>query len=340
MINRQRVSPVGCVSENAICKSKLLSSDQLRNELEQRGLSVQLGAELKGGVVSKVYEARLADGGPVVIKYSGDWEDDNPTMVRVSRAGHNVDAQLLDFLSAQSRLRVPKVFHHFEDIPLTIMEDLRTSGFMLLSTKLCEGNLPLNCARTVGTDIAQMQQTFARHPEFTANESAWQSFYERGFELRLAYPNDPHWYNELEHRFTSVNLQLTAVDTHPKNMFVDAEGALAWIDFGRSVWADRDFALPNCLAHIAVYGLAGLFDRSAAARFISDAVAEYRKILPVEDEVFCKYFACEILHRWAGKWITGVDTVRQKTNVLTFGLKIFDNQLFKLDSVLSALGDN
>lgn len=316
-----------------------LSQEQLTELLMSRGVELAIEGSLKGGVVSQVYSARDPAGHRLVVKHTTDWVDEDPTMITVSRQGQNVDARVLDYLANESKVRVPRVLHHFADVPVTVMEDLRASSFRLLSESLLEGNLPLESAAGVGRDIALMHLSLGRCRKFATNESAWESYYERGLELRLAYPNDRRWYSTLEHRFTTSNQQLIAVDTHPKNMFVDPWGNLAWIDFGRSVWADRDFALPNCLAHIALYCLTGRIDGRVGATYISDAVASYRQFLPIEDAVFCTYFAGEILHRWAGKWITGIETADEKIAVLRRGLLIFDQEVFAIGRLLQLLAD-
>ncbi|MBP9116402.1 MAG: hypothetical protein KBF89_08710 [Acidimicrobiia bacterium] len=235
---------------------------------------------------------------------------------------------------------MPKVIHDFSNVPITVMEDLRDSDFTLLHDLILSGNLPSNVAVNFGRDIALMLQALAKHDEFETALSASQNYYERGLELRLAYPNKPDYFKELETRFTSANQQLIAVDTHPKNIFVNENGSTAWIDFGFSCWADRDFALPNGLAHIAIYALTGHIHSNVAVAFIEQALDAYKQILSVDEEIFCKYLATEVLHRWAGKWIDGVESAEQKLKLLNFAMKVFDQEIFTVNLLTDHLNDS
>ncbi|HEY4963197.1 MAG TPA: hypothetical protein VIH90_00685 [Candidatus Saccharimonadales bacterium] len=336
MINDRYVSPVGLSTEPYNAETDIPTTSELEATLHERGVNVSIGETLKGGTVSQVYAAN-EDGRPVVVKHTGDVIDTDQTVYFIPRESHYVDTKMLKFLAANGSIRVPELLHDFADVPVSVMEDLRASGFTLLNDLLVAGKFPTNAAANIGTDIAEMMLALASHEEFETVLSGRQNYYERGLELRHTYPNDQAWYTTLEKRFTTANQQLIAVDTHPKNTFIDNEGNAAWIDFGFSAWADRDFALPNGLAHIAVYALTGHIQADEAKAFIETAVGAYRKLLPIEDEVFCTYFAAEVLHRWAGKWIVGVDNAQQKLKLLQFGMKVFDKEMFTLDSLGSLL---
>jgi hypothetical protein len=336
MINNNYVTPVGLAPQPFCPEVNIPNAAELMAMLDERGVSISIGEGLKGGTVSQVYAAQEGSQ-PLVVKYTSDCYDTDPTVYFLPHTAHFVDTKLLKYLSANGSVRVPRVLHDFTDVPLTVMEDMRATGFTLLNDHLLKGVLPTQAAEHVGRDIALMQQVLGKHEAFETALSGPQNYYERGLELRLAYPNDQRWYKELEKRFTTANQQLVAVDTHPKNMFVDAEGDAAWIDFGFSAWADRDFALPNCMAHIAIYALAGHIPKTDAATFIEKAVAAYREVLPIGDEVFCTYLAAEVLHRWAGKWIGGVETTEQKLRMLRFGMKVFDEQVFSIGALTAML---
>jgi hypothetical protein len=337
MLNNTRVLPVSKSDNLPNIVPANLSLEELAQELQNRRVTATLGRNLKGGVVSEVLEAALSDSTPVVVKYTTDWVSRDPTIVTIDKEGHNVDTQLLKYLAANTNLRVPHILNHFKDLPVTIMEDLRPAGFRLMSELLLEKSLPDNCAENIGQNLAVMQQAFSKHPEFATNESGWEIFYDRGQELRIVYPNDSSRYDALQERFTTHNQQLCAVDTHPKNMFVDQSGNMAWIDFGRSAWCDRDYALPNCLAHFVAYSLAGYIPMDACLDFIRRCVESYKQLLSVDEEVFCSYLALELLHRFAGKYITGIDSVSQKTTLLHVGLSIFDQKITTIDSLTNLL---
>jgi hypothetical protein len=337
MINNRYVTPVGLTSELPNTEVPIPSPEELENMLRVKGVEVAIGQSLKGGTVSQVYEAQEGET-PVVVKYTTDCYDTDPTVYTLPHEAHYVDTKVLKFLATQG-VRVPRVLHDFSDTPLTVMEDMRASGFSLFNDVLMRGEVPLGAAQPVGHGIAALQQALGQHEVFETALSGPQNYYERGLELRLAYPNDQTDFKRLEKRFTAANQQLIAVDTHPKNMFVNAAGEVAWIDFGFSTWADRDFALPNCMAHFAIYALTGHVPKDDAADFIEKAVSAYRDVLPIDDEVTCTYLAAEVLHRWAGKWIGGVGTAEQKLKLLSFGMKVFDKKITTLPDLTALLRD-
>ena len=81
--------------------------------------------------------------------------------------------------------------------------------------------------------------------------------------------------------------------------------------------------MPNGLAHIAIYALTGHIHSNVAVAFIEQALDAYKQILSVDEEIFCKYLATEVLHRWAGKWIDGVESAEQKLKLLNFAMKVY-----------------
>lgn len=338
MINNSPVDPVSITKLASVDNSIQASAkEETTKILQQLGMRIRVGDELKGGIVSKVYAGTYNDTA-VVIKRTFNVRPSDPTVFETTPDIQFTDNKILHYLASHKDVRVPNIIASFTDIPVTVMEDLRASGFLLYSHELIDGNLHIEHAKHVGRDIGNIQKNLSKHKPFYTPLSAAQNYYARGLELRLAYPNAQHWYNKLENRFVNDNKQLTAVDTHPKNMFVNpSTGACAWIDFGGSTWADRDFALPNFLAHVATYAIAGYVDRHSAADYIEQAVTAYREVLDIDDEIFMTYFAAEIVHRWAGKWLEGIDTPAQKLALLTYGTRIFDESLFSLRSGLDLL---
>jgi len=282
MINNRRITPIGLSESYEAPEIHIPSAKELTALLADKGVAVTMGESLKGGTVSQVY-AGSEQGRAVVVKYTTDSFDTDPTVSPLPHQSHYTDSTILKYLAKTNGVRVPQVLHDFQDQPITVMEDMRAAGFTILNENLLNGHLPMESASEVGKGIAVLQQTLAKHEEFETALSGPQVYYERGLELRLAYPNTQTQYDRLEKRFTNAHQQLIAVDTHPKNMFVNKEGKVAWIDFGFSVWGDRDFALPNCMAHIFIYALAGYIERPKAATFVTDAVAAYRNVLPIED---------------------------------------------------------
>jgi len=335
MLNYSRITPVG-ISDKPLSPSSKIDINSLLKELKAAGHPVELGERLKGGVVSEVFAA-TCNGERVVVKFTNDVVDPDPTNYFMPKETQYVDVKLLSYLRKQNVVRVPDLLYASSDFPVSVMEDLRQSGYNLLSAELEKGEIPLNAARNFGSDIALMQLALAKHDEFYTALSGQQIYYSRGQELRQAYPNKPEYFQVNYDRFTTSNQQLSAVDTHPKNAFIGKDGSVAWIDFGCSVWSDSDFALPNFLSHIAIYMLAGYISGDDAIRFIRNAIEGYAEHKSINEKSFTQYFAGEVLHRWAGKWFSGVDATDQKLRILHYGMTVFDKRLFSIDQLLQEL---
>lgn len=313
----------------------LPTAEKLSEELFRRGLKIQLGSTLKGGVISQVYEAKL-NGRPVVVKHTEDTIPFDPTEFFISRVGHNTDTQVLKKLQG-SKVNVPQVLYHFSDITTTIMEDVRLSGYQLMNDLLLAGKLPLRSAEAVAKSLADLSEVVREWEKFETNESAKQSIYERGLELRLTYPNTQKEYSFLEKEYTENNKFWVWPDGHPKNIFVNDKGEVLFIDFGRSHWGDQRYVLPNFLAHIIIYSLAGLYPVSEATAYIDKCVGVYKSLDEVDEELFCQYLAMEVLHRANGKWISGITKREQKIALANFGMTVFDDKVNKIEKLLALL---
>lgn len=314
----------------------LAEKDRLEAELIKRGLDIQLGKALKGGVVSQIYEAVLDDK-RLVVKHTENLTPFDPTEFFISKEGHNVDTKILKLFAKSDRVNVPEVIHFFPDITATIMEDVREDGYELLSDIITNKKLKIDSADKVGKALANLAKESRSWKEFKTNESAEQSIYERGLELRLAYPNTQKEYKELEKEFTENSKYWVWPDGHPKNVFVNEKGEVLFIDFGRSHWGDQRYMLPNFLSHIGLYSLAGFIDRDIARKYISKAIKEYGEHEEVNDEIFCKYFTMEVLHRANGKWIDGIESREQKLRAMEFGMRVFDEEVYDLEGLLEIL---
>lgn len=319
-------------------RSPLRIQENLERELRKRGLAITLKNKLKGGVFSQVYDADF-DGKAVVVKHTENVVPFDPTEFFISKKAHYIDTKILKLLKKSPRVSVPHIFRFFPDIETTIMEDVRENGFQLLNNLILEKNLPLPSAESIGKSLAYLAIESRRWKPFVTNESAQQSAYERGLELRLAYPNDQKQYLFLEKEFTQNSSYWVWPDGHPKNMFVNNKGEVAFIDFGRSHWGDQRYMLSNFLAHIVIYSLAGYIKPNQTKGYIQACVSAYKKIEPVNESVFCQYLAMEVLHRANGKWIQGVDTKKQKLELYHFGLSVFDDNAFTIESLLDLIRD-
>lgn len=323
-------------SKPVISRSRFATPELLTTELAKKGISIKLGNALKGGTVSQVYEAEL-EGKRVVVKHTEDLNPFDPTEIFICKEGHNVDTKILQFLYDKKIVKVPQVYFHFPDITTTIMEDVRASGYKLQFEQLVEGKLDQKSATAIGESIANLVNGIKDLELTSVNETAEESIYERGLELRLSYPNTQEEYHYLENEFTGNCKYITCPDVHPKNVFTDPAGNTAFIDFGRSVYGDQRFILPNYLSHIAIYALCGYYRGNEAIKYIENAIGAYRSSLEIEEKFFCQYLGMEILHRVSGKWLGGISTRTQKFKLFEFGLTIFDDKITKISQLLKLL---
>jgi hypothetical protein len=325
--------------------SPFKDKDKLESELRNRGLNINLGNLLVGGVMSQVYEAKL-DGSHVVVKHTEDRGEGlfsppfSPYDFFLSRESGNMDTLILKKL-AKSAIKVPHVLNFFPDIFTTILSDLRDENFVLMMSQIINKNFDSNSAENLGKNLALLNQEMKKWEPFETVESAEQQIYQRGMELRLFYMNTQEHYKELEAHYCKKG-QYIWTDGHPKNILTDPDGQVAFIDFGRTHLGDKDYVLPNFLAHITIYGLAGYIKKRQTLEYFDTAFAAYSKIEGINEELFCKYLGMEILHRSSGKWISGIDTRAKKLRNIEFGMTIFDtgiktpNQILKLlDKFLS-----
>ncbi|MBI5127245.1 hypothetical protein HZA76_02200 [Candidatus Roizmanbacteria bacterium] len=310
--------------------------NQLEKELNRLGLKISIGGALKGGTVSQVYSGRL-DHKKVVIKHVDNLIPFDPTEFFIDKNGLKTDVQVLKKLDKSKNIRVPKVIKVFFEINTIILEDLNESGFYLLNDKIILRELDVNSALTIGESLANLALESREWEKFITNESVEQSIYERGLELRLAYPNTQTEYLFLEKEFVSNNQYFCWPDGHPKNILINKKGECAFIDFGRSHWGDQHYMLPNFLAHIVIYYLAGYIEKELTRDYLLQCINTFKKIEPVDENIFCQYLAMEVLHRANGKWITGIETKEQKLALLKFGYTVFDEKIGSVDKLLKLL---
>jgi len=332
-MDQEFIIPVHVSTKSANYPSpRFAHPEQLTDVLKESGIKIVLGNILKGGTVSQVYESEF-ENEKVVVKHSETLIPFDPTELSISQNGQNTDNEVLSLLQ-KSSIRVPELVKVLPGIYTTIMEDLRPSGFQLLNSLILKGELPQNSAEKIGESLAKLAQESRNWKKFETNESPNESIYERGLELRLAYPNSQKQYLELEKIHTENNEHWTWPDGHPKNIFVNADGNTAFIDFGRSYWGDQRFMLPNFLAHIAIYGITGYLKANDSVLYIKNCVQAYKNSEPVDEELLCKYLGMEVLHRANGKWIEGINTSEQKMALYKFGLTIFDLNVNSIESLL------
>lgn len=310
--------------------------EDLENALKIKGINVILNEPLKGGFFSKVYSAKLDDS-PVVVKCIDSVTPFDPTEFFIDRKQYDTDIKVLELFSQSLKIKVPKVHLKIPEVNTVIMEDLREDGYVLLNDLILGKKLDINSSGKIGEALANLIKESRNFEEFETNESAEQSIYERGLELRLAYPNSQKEYLYLEKEFVGNNKYFCWPDNHPKNIFVKENGDCSFIDFGRSVWADQRYMLPNFLAHIVIYSLAGYIPKGLAENYVRECVDSYKKIEPIDEDIFCQYLAMEVLHRANGKWIAGVDKKEQKLALQQFGLTVFDEKVKTINQLVNLL---
>ncbi len=316
--------------------SSLIDKINLQKELQKKGLNIILKENLKGGFISQVYSAEL-DGKDVVVKHTAGAIPFDPTELYLDKKSHNVDSKVLKKLQNNKKIKVPKLLYHFPDIMTSIMENLYSQGFSLMQDQIFNNNLLVDAAKNVGESLAYLTIESRKWKEFPVVQTAPMSIYERGLELRLAYPNSQKEYLTLEKAYTENNQYWSWPDCHPKNIFVNKKGKVAFIDFGYSQWADQKFMLPNHLAHIVIYCLAGYIKRELAVEYILRCIDTSKEIEPIDENIFCKYLTMEVFHRANGKWIAGIDKKEQKLTLYKFGLTVFDNKIDSVNELLQLL---
>ncbi|MEK7633755.1 MAG: hypothetical protein AAB437_02835 [Patescibacteria group bacterium] len=316
--------------------SLLVNKNNLEKELKRRGLNIILKENLKGGFISQVYSADL-DGKSVVVKHTAGAIPFDPTELYLDKKSHDVDCNILKKLQSNQKIKVPKLLFNFSDITTSVMENLYSQDYELMQDQIFNKKLTVKTAESVGCSIAHLVIESRKWKEFPVVQIAQMSIYERGLELRLSYPNSQKEYLKLEKIYTKNNKYWSWPDCHPKNIFVNKKGEVTFIDFGYSQWADQRFMLPSHLAHIVIYCLAGYIDLDLARKYIEECITSYRKIEPINENIFCQYLTMEVLHRANGKWVQGIETKEQKLALLKFGYTVFDEKIGTINQLLNLL---
>lgn len=336
--NNKFVNPISVDSKKRMYPkpSSLVNKLNLQKELQKRGLNIVLKESLKGGFISQVYSAKL-DKKEIVVKHTAGAIPFDPTELYLDKKSHNVDCKVLKKLQKNSKIKVPELLFDFPDITTSIMENLYYQNFELMQNQIFDKKLSLKAAKSVGDSLAHLNIESRQWKEFSVVQIALMSIYERGLELRLAYPNSQKEYLTLEKTYTENNQYWSWPDGHPKNIFVNKKGEVAFIDFGYSQWADQRFMLPSHLAHIIIYALVGYINLDLAKEYIKECVDTYKKIEYVDENIFCQYLGMEVLHRANGKWIQGIETKEQKLALYKFGLTVFDDKINKISRLVGFL---
>jgi len=322
--------------QNYPTPTSLIDKTNLQKELQKRGLNIILKEILKGGFISQVYSATF-NSKEVVVKHTAGAIPFDPTELYLDKKSHNVDCDILKKLQNNQQIHVPKLLFDFSEITTSIMENLYSQDYELMQNQIFNKKLTLKTAESVGSSIAHLVIESRKWKQFSVVQTAQMSIYERGLELRLAYPNSQKEYLNLEKKYIKNSKYWSWPDCHPKNIFVNKNSEVAFIDFGYSQWADQRFMLPSHLAHIIIYSLTGYIEKNLAKSYILRCINTFKKIEPIDENIFCQYLAMEVFHRSNGKWIMGVDKKEQKLALLKFGYTIFDEKIDSINKILNLL---
>lgn len=315
----------------------------LEGYIRSKGIDIKIGSHLKGGVDSQVYEAIL-NSQAVVVKHTEDRgyklfdAPFSPVDFYIRRENQNIDSKMLRQLS-KTNIAVPKLLYYFPEKTVAIMNDARSDGSKLMSSQLLLGELNMKSATSIGTQLGHLCIFGQKIKEFRTVKNRYMQIFERGLELRLAYPNLQEDYKYLENEYIKNVQGWMWPDGHPKNIFVNDSGDPIFIDFGGSFWGDQRFVLPNFLAHIVLYYLAGYLKKDETAQYLNDCIRSYDQIIKVNETIFCKYLGMEILHRSFGKWIEGINAPKQKVACISFGLNIFENNISTVNGLINTMAD-
>ncbi|PIZ64938.1 hypothetical protein COY14_03450 [Candidatus Roizmanbacteria bacterium CG_4_10_14_0_2_um_filter_36_9] len=341
------ILPISATFRNIKYPERIIKSvEGLERRIKGKKLKIKIGKSLSGGTVSSVYEATL-DGKKAVVKHTENTEPKTPVDFLIMSDAHDVEVKIINKLETIEGVRVPKIIENFPKFTTMILEDLRVEGYTLLSDQIIGKKLSLKSAENIGKSLAILAKQSQIWDEFKTNESAQMSFYERGLEYLIAYPNDTKKYYKMEAAFTQykeekeeqqkLDKYFVWPDGHPKNMLVTDNGEVAFIDFGRCHWGDQRYMLPNFLAHIFLYGLLGYIPEKKTIDYVKRCVKAYGDIIPVKDEgVFAEYVGLEVFHRAFGRYVDGVENRDGKLKLLEFAMIIFDKEIKSIKSLLHA----
>lgn len=283
---------------------------------------------LAGGVVSTVCQAVLDPDTqqPVVVKCTHliDVEDspegmffqrDFDRLLMPAPDTHLVDLELLLWLQQHSQLLVPEVLSYDRDNRVTVMRDFRLQGFTLLQDLVVAGAVSPTMGVAIGRDLARLVaelRQLSLEQSLVPAEKAVEQLEERSDELRTTLGYDPEFNIRVESilsNFLHTGAMLVATDTHPKNMAIAGDQVM-FFDFGRTIFADPRFTLPNFCAHLGLAWLGGCLSPTIASETLRQTIEQYqveaqRMGSPDLDEaVFVEYFLMELLHRGKGaRWI-------------------------------------
>jgi thiamine kinase-like enzyme len=323
------------------------SPQDLESKIKEKFPTFKLGKSLSSGTAVSVFEGTL-DKQKVVVKHTENTEPELPIDYLIMSDAHDAEVRVLKRLATEQHIRVPQLIDNMVKITTLIMEDARVEGFVNFSQMILKKNLNMKSAKHIGAALAHLTQTSREWEEFKTSESAQLSYYERSLEMLLAYPHDKKRYKELGEQFTQYKSEkedqekmpryFVWPDSHPKNMLINKNGEVTFVDFGRSHWGDQSYMLPNFLAHMVLYGVTKYITKSKMIKYVETCIKAYSDIEPIEDEaLFTQYLAMELLHSANGRFIEGITKKEHKISIQSLGLAIFDGKVKSIKKLIQLI---
>ncbi|MDA1317227.1 MAG: phosphotransferase [bacterium] len=319
----------------------------LESKVKTKFPSFKMGKSLSASDKVKVFEGTI-DKQKVVVKHTENTEPKLPVDYLIMNESHDAEVRVLKRLATEQHIRVPQLIENMDKITTLVMEDLRVDGFVNLSQLILKKNINMKSAKHIGSSLAHLIQISREWEEFKTNESAQLSFYERSLEMLLAYPNDLKRHKKLESQFTQYAQEkeeqdkkprhFVWPDSHPKNMLINKNGEVTFLDFGRCHWGDQNYMLPNFLAHIVLYSLTKHIPKSKAIKYAEVCIKAYKDIEPIEDEgIFAQYLAMELFHSANGRFVEGITKKEHKISAQSLGLAILDGNIKSIKKLIQLI---
>ena len=282
-----------------------------------RHKKVEANEVLAGGVISSVKAGTLTDKKDasvrhIVVKHTNRKVVGGPhfsytdnELIEKAPKTHKLDIDILYLLQNDKHVHVPQIHHANKRHNLKVMADFRKHGFELMQELLVRNELPLESAKAYGVSLGylQLRLTSPKFAKVKPVENSLLQIRERLQEIHILSYDNLERYRELEGKFLTDD-GLIYTDGHPKNIAVNPTGDVVLFDFGRVIRGSLQYPAPNFAAHIGLAMLSGCVTAEFGSRYISDFLQAYKKLIPVEEEWFIKFFVTEVLHRGlAMRWI-------------------------------------
>lgn len=342
------ILPVSATFREIKYPEKVISSkEHLEKKLKGQEINIEIIEEIGGSRTNSIYRAKMDDQN-IYVKHTEHSIPETAIDFLIMSSSHDVEIRVLKRLQASQDFRVPRVLKNFPKFTTYLMEDLEDAGFESFAKQILKNKMNKKSAVKIGEKLGKLTVQSQGWEEFKTNESAAIIFYERSLELLIAYPNKADMINAL-----GENFQLTSEDKEtqaslprffvwegsvPKNMLINKDGDVAFVDFGRSHWGDQQFMPAIFIAHILLYSIAGYIKEKDAKEYVSEFYKSYKDNAPITSEAtLIKYLAMEMLHRANGKGFEGIKSSDDALKIQKFARNLIDKNVDTLKKALNQL---